>query len=193
MKTSLFLALLAVPVLSMSAAQADSDTFQIQVPRVQGDLACTINPTNTQDYDCSIDVKSQTTETITFKNVAQGSAPAEYAGVDTIQGTNSGSALILVANAQKQVTNVIQANADKNADGSVRLGMSIAETSSLNTVNLAPVTVQNVDSQTTKVSLSFVAYGSSSSQAVNILNHADLQNHLVSKIRPMISAYSFLH
>jgi hypothetical protein len=167
----------------IGAAKADS--YQINAARVSGEYVCQYSQANGGALDCATSYAAQAIVPITMSEKQDGT----YSGMDAIKDQNSVSLLTLEADSSKTLKSVATTHLETSSNTSIDGGISASETTSLSTVNLAPIHIERIDAQTLKLSMAFYAYAqTTSSNAPHALDQKALNDRLSSKILPAIDA-----
>lgn len=181
MKNSLAtLAILAAG--SLSQAQ-QTDTFQVEVSRTQGDVACATTNKDGGSSSCQTSVKEQAHLSITMTASSNGKG---YVGTDKVDEAGASYVLVAVADDKKQLKDIILMRTVTSGhqvfDGS--LAMTAAD--SLMAVNVSPMHIEKVDEHNAKVQLSFVAYAPAS-DVHDLSEKQNIVDKIVSKMQPVMN------
>ena len=167
------------------AAHAESAAdYLLNVTRSEGDMTCQFSKTNSGTADCTNHVVSQASLPITMK--LEGS---HYVGADKVTEVSNKLVLALVADQNRALKDIVLLQGVSNADsfdGSVSVTGSAGQ---LMAVNIDPIHVQVVDSQTIEVDMSYVAYKrAKSTGGLTPDDQKALTNAIAARVQPIAQA-----
>lgn len=176
--------ILTIAALATLGTQALADSYQVNVARVQLDLACTIDKSSGGSTDCSMNVKSQDKLALTLNQDEKG-----YTGIDQVSDPAGQYMVAVSADANKQIQSVSLLRLQANPDGkSAEVALTSTAASTLNAVNISPLIV-SVDGQIYKLQMTVVAYAPAASiNMVTASDKVELKNYILEKVQPALNA-----
>lgn len=161
--------------------------YTVEIARAQLNLECTISGADGGSAQCT------TTSSIRGKQsvdmYARQDQKPGFIGADVIGNETTKNALVLGADADKNLQGIALFRMDASADGkSYDSGMSAVNTTSLAAANLDPLHIEMIDDQTCKVTMTFTAYGPANTEnMVTSFNKTQLTDYALEKVRPAIA------
>lgn len=171
--------------LPISAPAQSPGSYDIQIAKVQGDVNCTVNLSDTSEFSCNIQINGRRKINVQMTLQTSKEPGSGYTGKDETVEAESTYMLAIQADASRSIQEIALVTQKNGIEQRSELNATTTKTHTVEAVIVSPLVVDTKKSGISAVKLHFLAY--KSAESVDLVSQSDdiLRDSIMQKITPL--------